>query len=334
MVLSVLPLRYSSGEKETWYKEVFVSFLYRCSSSSSEAGSSQQESRSRKLSVDSTPDSLSSCREMSPCSSFSTRKENHPNVCGSRGDPDSKRSTVDFVDSSKVDSVRVSLTRSLSLSEQRSREGPPDGSFSLYNKDSVCSSDSYSQESLVPDSRTSSDKSSTPVASTTGSPSSSTTNLHEDLKETQSAETKSSNGVLQTSITPTWRGSRKFSAPANRLTRQLSAGGEGSSTGVQHSQNYYPFPSRKTPRISEAAKRLGMYSSFWETLKSSSPSACWGTTYWVTVVIFFSQNIKNFMSLSTQLYFCLLCVLMKTRENARTRAASYNSFVSRVNYSL
>lgn len=199
---------------------------------------------------------------MSPCSSFSTREENHSNVSRSRGDPDSERSTGDFVGSSEVDPVRVSVTRSLSLSEQRSREGPLDGSFSLYKEDSVCSSDSYSQESLVPDSRTSSDESSTPIASMTGSPSSSTTNLREDLKEPQSADTKSSNDVLQTSSSPTWRSSRKFSAPANRFPRQLSVGGEGSSTGVQHYQDYYPFPSRKTPRISEAAKRLGMYSSF------------------------------------------------------------------------
>ncbi|XP_041824308.1 uncharacterized protein LOC121628949 [Melanotaenia boesemani] len=43
----------------------------------------------------------------------------------------------------------------------------------------------------------------------------------------------------------------------SRFSRQLSIGGMCSS-----SQNHYPFPSRKTPRISEAARRLGMYSSF------------------------------------------------------------------------
>ncbi|XP_068593227.1 collagen alpha chain-like isoform X2 [Cebidichthys violaceus] len=61
-------------------------------------------------------------------------------------------------------------------------------------------------------------------------------------------------------------GSRKFSAPALRFTRQLSLGGVGSSAGVHQNQNqnqsYHPFPNRKTPRISEAARRLGMYSSF------------------------------------------------------------------------
>ncbi|KAK5849538.1 hypothetical protein PBY51_013866 [Eleginops maclovinus] len=46
-------------------------------------------------------------------------------------------------------------------------------------------------------------------------------------------------------------------APALRFTRQYSVGGVGSSTGGQH-----PFPSRKTPRISEAARRLGLYASF------------------------------------------------------------------------
>ncbi|XP_033978119.1 uncharacterized protein LOC117475888 isoform X2 [Trematomus bernacchii] len=42
------------------------------------------------------------------------------------------------------------------------------------------------------------------------------------------------------------------------LQRQLSVGS--SSMGGPH--EYHPFPSRKTPRISEAAKRLGLYASF------------------------------------------------------------------------
>ncbi|XP_031166304.2 vitellogenin-2-like [Sander lucioperca] len=62
-----------------------------------------------------------------------------------------------------------------------------------------------------------------------------------------------------------WTGSRK-SAPALRFTRQQSVGGVGSSAGghqnQNQNQNYQPFPNRKTPRISEAARRLGMYSSF------------------------------------------------------------------------
>ncbi|XP_068604215.1 uncharacterized protein [Brachionichthys hirsutus] len=63
--------------------------------------------------------------------------------------------------------------------------------------------------------------------------------------------------------TSTWRGSGKFTTPSLRLTRQLSVGGLGSSSGgAYQTQNYHPFPNRKTPRISEAAKRLGMYSSF------------------------------------------------------------------------
>uniref|UniRef100_A0A3B4UYI8 Uncharacterized protein n=1 Tax=Seriola dumerili TaxID=41447 RepID=A0A3B4UYI8_SERDU len=117
-----------------------------------------------------------------------------------------------------------------------------------------------SQESSAPGSLTSSDESSTPVASVTCSPSSSTTDLH--LKENRSADVKTTNDFLQTRNTPAWRGSRKFSAPALRFTRQLSVGGVGSSSGVHQNQNYYPFPSRKAPRISEAARRLGMYSSF------------------------------------------------------------------------
>uniref|UniRef100_A0A3B4XAQ9 TBC1 domain-containing protein n=1 Tax=Seriola lalandi dorsalis TaxID=1841481 RepID=A0A3B4XAQ9_SERLL len=91
---------------------------------------------------------------------------------------------------------------------------------------------------------------------------SSNTDLHQDLKENRSADVKTNNDFLQTN-TPAGRGSRKFSAPAAlRFTRQLSVGGVGSSSGVHQNQNYYPFPSRKAPRISEAARRLGMYSSF------------------------------------------------------------------------
>ncbi|XP_008292823.1 uncharacterized protein C9orf152 [Stegastes partitus] len=56
-------------------------------------------------------------------------------------------------------------------------------------------------------------------------------------RELQPRQQEASGGVLQSS------GSRKV------LSRQQSAG-------------CYPFPSRKTPRISEAARRLGMYSSF------------------------------------------------------------------------
>ncbi|KAK1884955.1 putative protein C9orf152 [Dissostichus eleginoides] len=44
------------------------------------------------------------------------------------------------------------------------------------------------------------------------------------------------------------------------LQRQLSVGSSSSSMGGPH--EYHPFPSRKTPRISEAAKRLGLYASF------------------------------------------------------------------------
>ncbi|XP_037311257.2 uncharacterized protein C9orf152-like [Pungitius pungitius] len=71
-----------------------------------------------------------------------------------------------------------------------------------------------------------------------------TSSLFEDLKEEAS--------VLQTSC----------KAPALRFTRQLSLGGVDSSNGVHQNQNHHPFPNRKPPRISEAAKRLGMYSSF------------------------------------------------------------------------
>ncbi|XP_024859359.1 uncharacterized protein LOC108229789 isoform X2 [Kryptolebias marmoratus] len=50
--------------------------------------------------------------------------------------------------------------------------------------------------------------------------------------------------------------SRQLLSPIPRICRQLSAGGLDPS-----SQNHYPFPSRKTPKISEAARRLGLYPS-------------------------------------------------------------------------
>ncbi|XP_022622229.1 uncharacterized protein LOC111237418 isoform X2 [Seriola dumerili] len=221
----------------------------RRSSSSSSGSVTVPKSRGRKLSVDSTSELLSSSREMSPCSSFSsTKEEDHFNVERCR-DPDSGSSDRSRgVGGSGADPVHFTVTRPLDASEQNpsdgSREDPPDDS----------------QESSAPGSLTSSDESSTPVASVTCSPSSSTTDLH--LKENRSADVKTTNDFLQTRNTPAWRGSRKFSAPALRFTRQLSVGGVGSSSGVHQNQNYYPFPSRKAPRISEAARRLGMYSSF------------------------------------------------------------------------
>ncbi|XP_039983035.1 uncharacterized protein C9orf152-like isoform X2 [Xiphias gladius] len=206
-----------------------------CSSTSSyEAVGWQQESRGRKLAADSTSDS--------PCSSFNSSKEEDPfRVEGSIGDS---------VGGSKVDPVQISVTGSPRASEQNSSdgsgEGPPD----------------ESQESSAPGSLTGSDDSSTPVVSITCSPSSSATNLHEDLKENGSTDVKTSDGVQQTRGSPAQRDSRKDSVLALRFTRQLSVGGLGSSSGVHQNQNYYPFPNRRTPRISEAAKKLGMYSSF------------------------------------------------------------------------
>lgn len=54
---------------------------------------------------------------------------------------------------------------------------------------------------------------------------------------------------------------RKFSGPAV-LTRQLSCGSY-RSTHTPPSP-YYPFPQFKCPRKSEAACKLGLYSSFWQ----------------------------------------------------------------------
>ncbi|XP_034997794.2 uncharacterized protein LOC118098277 isoform X2 [Hippoglossus stenolepis] len=173
------------------------------SSSRRSWSSSPSESRDRKLSVDSTSDSL--------CSSFREDKRFHMHaVAGSR-----------------VDLVQVPVTRS--------REDLPDH--------------------LAPASMTSSDESPSPVACLPCSPCSSTTNLHEDLQKNLSTGGK----II---CSPTCRGPRKLSAPALQFTRQLSVGGAGSSSWVHLNHNHYPFPNRKRPRISEAARRLGMYSSF------------------------------------------------------------------------
>ncbi|XP_058468423.1 uncharacterized protein DDB_G0271670-like [Solea solea] len=94
----------------------------------------------------------------------------------------------------------------------------------------------------------------TPVAFS--SPCSSTSALHADLKSQAT--------VLKTR-TRTSRSSRQM-----KIIRQQSVGTEGSSSWVHlnqsknqsQNQSYYPFPSRKTQRISETARKLGMYSSF------------------------------------------------------------------------
>ncbi|XP_076577686.1 uncharacterized protein LOC143314506 [Chaetodon auriga] len=196
----------------------------RRSSSSSEAVASRHDEDS-----DSSSSSVSH-----------TKEEDHFNTDGSRGDPDTGSSKRSVGDPEKMDPVQVSL-------KDGSKEDRPESSCSV------------SVECSAP---ITSDESSTPVASITCSPSSSTTSLQEDLKEGQPAGKRTRNTFLQNSSTVAWRGSRKSSAPGLRFTRQLSIGGLGSSMGVHQNQNYHPFPSRKTPRISEAARRLGMYSSF------------------------------------------------------------------------
>lgn len=169
-------------------------------------------------------------------------EEDRFNSDGSRGDPDTESSERSGGDPEKMDPVPVSVSGSLDGGSKDEPDGPCSVSLDL-------------------SARSSSDESSTPVASITCSPSSSTTSLQKDLKEGHSAGRKTRNSE-QNSSTSAWRGSRKSSAPALRFTRQLSVGGVGSSGGVHQNQNYHPFPSRKTPRISEAARRLGMYSSF------------------------------------------------------------------------
>ncbi|XP_035474693.1 uncharacterized protein LOC118290979 [Scophthalmus maximus] len=159
------------------------------------------------------------------CSSFNTREEEAE-------DEDSP--------------VQVSVSRSLEASTEQnpgdgSRENPPDNLGSL----------SSSGESPVP------------VTSFTGSPCSSNADLHPHLEKNLSAGVQVDDGVLQTRGPAAWRDVRKSSAPAAlRFTRQLSVGGVGPSSWVHLNQDHYPFPNRRTPRISDAARRLGMYSSF------------------------------------------------------------------------
>ncbi|XP_076014203.1 uncharacterized protein LOC143006798 isoform X2 [Genypterus blacodes] len=112
------------------------------------------------------------------------------------------------------------------------------------------SSFSDSQESSAA-SLTNSNDGSTPVASVTYSPHSSISDVEDELKkETIDVNGKTSPGILQAS--------RRTPVPALRFTRQVTLGGVVSS---QH-PSYYPFPHRKSQRISEAARKLGMYSSF------------------------------------------------------------------------
>ncbi|XP_018544778.2 histone H3.v1-like [Lates calcarifer] len=138
-----------------------------------------------------------------------------------------------------------SSSRRPSSSSSESRGTSPCSSFNSTTEEDLRAGGSRadppedSQESSAPGSLTSSEGSSTPVASAAGS--------QEDLKESRSTDVKTSASVRRRGL---------------RFTRQLSVGGVGSSSGVHHNQDFYPFPNRKTPRISEAARRLGMYSSF------------------------------------------------------------------------
>lgn len=75
-----------------------------------------------------------------------------------------------------------------------------------------------------------------------------------------------------------FEGFRKFSAPAV-LSRQLSCGSY-RSTHTPASP-YYPFPHLKCPRKSEAARRLGLYSSFWQhCLNAKAPEIHLFTIKW------------------------------------------------------
>ncbi|XP_068160255.1 TRIO and F-actin-binding protein-like [Antennarius striatus] len=218
---------------------------------SSRRWSSSTDAISSHLDVESTSESLSSSRNTSPLHPTKDLDNADPGSESphrSRGDPGPEsphRSRGDpgseSPHRSREDPGSESPNRSRGDRGSGPCNGPPEESCP--NRASVWEPAPGHRSKQTPrGSFTSSDESATPVASVTGS----TISIHEDLKETA-----------------TWRGSRRFVAPSLRLTRQLSVGGLGSpSTGGHQALSYQPFPNRKTPRISEAAKRLGMYSSF------------------------------------------------------------------------
>ncbi|XP_024248113.1 uncharacterized protein LOC112227542 [Oncorhynchus tshawytscha] len=93
---------------------------------------------------------------------------------------------------------------------------------------------------------------------------SSFTFLSEDFPETSSEKVLGDSisiHPVELSTSNSSSGSRKFSAPAI-LSRQLSFGGQRPPLLSSCHHHHYPFPQRKGPKKSEAARRLGMYSSF------------------------------------------------------------------------
>ncbi|KAK6293181.1 uncharacterized protein C9orf152 [Coregonus clupeaformis] len=103
-----------------------------------------------------------------------------------------------------------------------------------------------------------------PNPTITGSNSSSLTSLSEDCPETSSDKVLGDSTSIHSeelSTSNSISGSRKFSAPAV-LSRQLSFGGQRPPLLSFSPLHHYPFPQRKGPKKSEAARRLGMYSSF------------------------------------------------------------------------
>ncbi|XP_070708934.1 uncharacterized protein [Pempheris klunzingeri] len=199
--------------------------------SSSRRSSSSLETCTLQQDVDPALGPHSSSRETSPCSSSnSTTEEEHSDTDGSRGAPGPGPLEGTRGDSDGIDPVQDSGSGPADASEHQSlSDGSTEG-------------------------RRGSDGGSAPRGSTAS--------LHRDLRENQSTGRRTTNGVLPTAATSAWRGSGRLAAPALRFTRQLSVGGVGSSSGGHHDLNYHPFPNRKPPRISEAARRLGMYSSF------------------------------------------------------------------------
>nr|XP_046146822.1 uncharacterized protein C9orf152-like [Oncorhynchus gorbuscha] len=98
----------------------------------------------------------------------------------------------------------------------------------------------------------------------TGSNSSSLTSLSEDCPETSSDKVMGDSTSFHSeelSSSNSISGSLKFSAPVV-LSRQLSFGGQQPPQFSSSPLHHYPFPQRKGPKKSEAARRLGMYTSF------------------------------------------------------------------------
>ncbi|KAM4606091.1 uncharacterized protein ACJ7VT_016361 [Polymixia lowei] len=207
------------------------------SSSLSESGGSLTEFRDVEPSVDSTTSSLNTSREVSPSSSLNS----------SQGDGFSGSFT-----STKVDPGIACHHGSLDGSKQRSSDSSKEHDTGGSAGGSAYGSFISSKEDSIAGSLASFEEGSTPVGSVVCSANGSTADLDGETEENKPVNGEPPGRCEDSSSAA--RGSGRSTAP--RLARQHSLGGP---PGPHH---HYPFPRRKSLTKSEAARRLGMYSSF------------------------------------------------------------------------